>query len=150
MNVNKISSFINHSKRTQKVLSLASKNPAVFDLGVSFACASIIRPLTIIPMPMKSKEDKKYSIASSISSGLTEILTAPLIFMPMQKIWNKTGKLLLKQKNTVFTNCEKNVKQWKSVNNRLFKMALLPFISLFRFAIVSPVVKALYGQKGGK
>lgn len=150
MSVQRIAGFINKSPRTQRVLKLASKNPAVFDLGVSFACASIIRPITILPMPMKHKNDKRYSIASSIASGITEICTAPLIFIPMQKVWNKAGDMLFKTKNSIFSNNMRNVKQWKSVNNRLFKMCLLPVISLFRFATVTPVVKTLYGKKGGK
>lgn len=142
----KIANFINNSPKTQKVLSYANKNSSVFDLGVSAVCASVIRPVTILPMPMKSKEDKKYSIASSISSGITELLTAPLIFMPMNKVWNKSGDKLIKSQKTIYENNSKLVKQWKSVNNRCFKMALLPFISLFRFAIITPVVKTLYKE----
>ena len=147
MNVQRIAHFINNSNRTQKILAMANKNSSTFDLSASFICAGLLRPITILPMPMKSKEDKKYSIASSISSGLTELATVPLIFMPAQKIWNSSGGVLIKSKDTIFHNNTKLVKQWKSVNNRCFKMALLPFISLFRFAIVTPVVKALYGKK---
>ena len=150
MNIQKIANFINNSPRTQKVFKLASKNPAVFDLGVSFVCASVIRPVTILPMPLHSAKDKRYSIASSISSGVTELLTAPFIFMPMQKIWDKTGDLLFQSKHTIFEKNTQSVKRWKSVNNRLFKMVLLPFISLFRFAIVTPTVKILYKKDGLK
>ena len=42
------------------------------------------------------------------------------------------------------------VKGYKSVTNRCFKMAVLPVVSLFRFATISPVVKALYGKKEGE
>ena len=44
----------------------------------------------------------------------------------------------------LFINNAKNVKQYKSVTNRCFKMAVLPIVSLFRFATITPVVKTLY------
>lgn len=148
--VNKIAGFINNSKTAQKCLSAVSKNPAVFSTVASCVIAGVIRPVTIAPLPMKDKQDKKYSIASSIAAGLTELVTAPLIFMPFQKCLNKSGDVLLKSGGDLFKNNVKNVKQYKSVTNRCFKMAVLPVISLFRFATISPVVKALYGKKEGE
>lgn len=150
MNVNKISSFINNSKTAQKVLKSVSKNPAVFSTVAACATAGIIRPLSILPIPMKDKQDKKYSIASSISAGITELLTAPLLFIPFNKVLGKSGELLKKTSGTIFSGNEAMVKGYKSVTNRLFKMAVLPAVSMFRFATVSPVVKALYGKKDKK
>lgn len=150
MRINKVANFINNSKTTQKCLSAVSKNPAVFSTVASCAIAGIIRPVTILPIPMKDKQDKKYGIASSIAAGITELLTAPLIFMPFQKALDKSGETLLKEGPELFKDSVKNVKQYKSVTNRCFKMAILPIVSLFRFATISPVVKALYGKKEGK
>jgi hypothetical protein len=147
MRVDKISNFINNSKGAQKCLKSVSKNPAVFSTVAACVTAGLVRPLTIAPIPMKNKEDKKYSIASSVAAGLTELVTAPLIFMPFQKALNKSGEKLLKNGGELFANNAKNVKQYKSVTNRVFKMAVLPVVSLFRFATITPVVKALYGKK---
>lgn len=145
--INRIANFINNSVRTQKCLEKVSKNPAVFSTVISCGIAGIIRPVTIAPMPMKDKQDKKYAIASSMGAGLTELVTAPLIYMPFQKALNKSGDTLIKTGGKLFENNVKNVKQYKSVTNRCFKMAILPIVSLFRFATVSPIVKTLYGKK---
>jgi hypothetical protein len=67
--------------------------------------------------------------------------------MPFQKALDKSGDTLIKTGGKLFENNVKNVKQYKSVTNRCFKMAILPIVSLFRFATVSPIVKALYGKK---
>lgn len=147
MKINKVANFINNSPVTQKCLSKVSKNPAVFSTVASCVIAGVIRPITLIPIPMKDAQDKKYSIASSIAAGITELITAPLIFMPFQKQLDKSGEYLLKEGGELFKDNVKNVKQYKSVTNRIFKMGVLPIISLFRFATISPVVKALYGKK---
>lgn len=150
MKINPIANFINNSQNTQKCLRGVSKNPAVFSTVSSCFIAGVLRPVTILPMPMKDKQDKKYSIASSIAAGLTELLTAPLIYMPFQKCLNKSGEKLMKDGGDLFVNNAKNVKQYKSVTNRVFKMSILPVVSLFRFATISPVVKTLYGKKEGR
>lgn len=147
MNVGKIAGHINTHPRVQKTLSQVSKNPAVFSTVASCVIAGVLRPVAILPLPMKNKQDKKYSIASSIAAGITELITAPLIFIPFNKVLDKSGVLLKKTKGTMFSNSEQMVKSYKSVTNRVFKMAVLPVISLFRFATISPVVKALYGKK---
>ena len=150
VHVNRIANFINNSPRTQRMLSSVSKNPAAFSTVASCIIAGVIRPIAIVPLPMKDKQDKKYSIASSIAAGITELLTAPLIFIPFNKVLEKSGDLLKNSKGSIFSNNEMMVKGYKSVTNRCFKMAVLPFISLFRFATISPVVKALYGKKENK
>lgn len=138
-----IAKFINNSKNTQKILEGASKNPSLMGVGSSCLIAGVIRPVSILPMDIE-KQDKKYSIASSISAGITELLTAPFIFIPFQKMLDKSGESLLKNGGDLFINNAKNVKQYKSVTNRCFKMAVLPIVSLFRFATITPVVKTLY------
>lgn len=147
MRVDKIANYINNSKTTQKILTNVSKNPAVFSTVSACIIAGVIRPAAIVPLPMKDKQDKKYSIASSIAAGITELITAPLIFIPFNKVLEKSGNLLKKTSGTIFSNNEQMVKGYKSVTNRCFKMAILPIVSLFRFATISPVVKALYGKK---
>lgn len=153
MRINPVAKFINNNKVAQKAISGVSKNPAVFSTVASCFIAGVMRPVTLLPVPMKDKQDKKYSIASSIAAGLTELITAPLIFMPFQKCLDKSGDKLMKIGGDLFINNAKNVKQYKSVTNRVFKMGVLPVVSLFRFATITPVVKALYGKdknKGGK
>lgn len=147
MRVDKISNYVNNSVKAQKVLTNVSKNPAVFSTVSACIIAGVIRPAAIIPLPMKDKQDKKYSIASSVAAGITELVTAPLIFIPFNKVLEKSGNLLKKSSNSIFTNNEQMIKGYKSVTNRCFKMIVLPIVSLFRFATISPVVKALYGKK---
>ena len=147
MNGGNIAGYINTHPRVQKTLSQVSKNPAVFSTVASCVIAGVLRPAAILPLPMKNKQDKKYSIASSIAAGITELITAPLIFIPFNKVLDKSGVLLKKTEGTMFSNSEQMVKSYKSVTNRVFKMVVLPVISLFRFATISPVVKALYGKK---
>lgn len=150
MKINSVANFINNSKATQKCLASINKNPAVFSTVASCFIAGVMRPGTIAVLPMKDKQDKKYGVASSIAAGITELITAPFIFMPFQRCLNKSGDKLLKNGGDLFVNNVKNVKQYKSVTNRLFKMAVVPVVSLFRFATISPVVKALYGKKDGQ
>lgn len=150
MKINPIANYINKSKSTQKCLAAINKNPAVFSTVASCFIAGVMRPVTITALPMKDKQDKKYGVASSIAAGITELITAPLIFMPFQKSLNRAGDKLLKNGGDLFINNAKNVKQYKSVTNRLFKMLVVPVVSLFRFSTISPVVKVLYGNKDGQ
>ena len=147
MKINKIANFINNSQAAQKVLTKISKNPAVFSTTAACITAGIARPLTIAALPMKDKQDKKYSIASSISAGLTELITAPLLFIPFNKALSKSGDTLIKTTSTIFSNNPKMVNSFKSVSNRLFKTAVLPLVSLFRFSVVPPVVKMISGRE---
>jgi hypothetical protein len=146
LKINKISSYINRTPYAQKLLKGISNSPAEFSALSAFGVATFIRPLGISAIPMRNKEDKKYSIASSIAAGITEIIMAPLVFTPMKKLFIKIGKVLSKNKKSVYED-EKICYMFSSINNRIFKMLLVPFVAIGRFALISPVVKALFKKR---
>lgn len=156
MNIDKIANFINNSKLAQKTLRAVSDNPAMASAGVSFVAASMIRPAMQYVMPIKHEEDKKYTIASSISAGVTELATAALIFMPANKLIKETSKALYStKKETIYKENPLLLRQFKSLTSRFLKVGLLPLTSWLRFATVGPTVALIYGKKkkvskGGK
>lgn len=151
MRVDKIADFINKSKVTQKVLRSVSDNPALASAGVSFVAAAMIRPALQGVLPIKNDGDKKYTIASSVSAGVTELVAAAAIFIPANKIIQKTSKALYSSsKDTVYKGNNILLRQFKSLSSRILKMGLLPLTSWLRFATVGPTVALLYGSKHRK
>lgn len=149
MNVDKIARFINNSKTTQKVLRAVSDNPALASAGISFAVASLIRPATQSILPIKDEKDKKYTIASSVATGVTELAFATAIFIPANKLIQKTSKQLYSTaKDTVYKENPMLLRQVKSLSSRFLKLGLLPATSWLRFAAVAPFVKFLFKDKG--
>jgi hypothetical protein len=142
--IQKISNFINKNNKAQALLRKVSKNPAFFSVVSSFAISTTIRPISIMGMPMKDKDNKKYSIASSVAAGLTELIAAFMLFVPLNKHIEKTSKVLWGSPNTIFYDNNMLMRKYKSVNNRVVKILLMPIISLFRFALVAPLVKTIF------
>ena len=148
VNIDKIAAWINNSKSVQKVLRAVSDNPALASAGVAFVAASILRPAAQGVLPIKNKEDKKYTIASSVATGVTELLFAGALFIPLNKgIQNMSKKLYSSTKNTIYKENPLLLRQFKSLNSRFMKLASLPFTSWLRFAAVAPFVKLLFGKK---
>lgn len=147
MQVNKITTsianYINNSAKAQKTLRWASENANIVGIGTSVALACVARPLTLLGVPMENKQDKRYSIASSMASGLTELLTAPLLFGPFKNAVNNSAKNI---SGDLFIKTAKDASNYKSLVNRTFKICAMPFVSLFRFATVTPLVKAVFGR----
>lgn len=159
MNVDKIAGFINRNKTVQKVLRATSDNPALVSSGIAFVAASIMRPGLQSMLPMKDKEDKKYTIASSVATGVTELGLAAAIFIPSKKVIDKTSKALYSStKETIYQKNPELLRQYKSLSNRFLKLGLLPLTSWARFAAIAPMVKFLFkkdkeadkAEKGGK
>ena len=147
MNVDRIASFINKSKVTQKVLRAVSDNPALASAGISFAVASVIRPSAQSILPIKNEKDKKYTIASSVATGVTELAFATAIFLPANKAIQKTSKQLYSTaKDTIYKENPLLLRQVKSLSSRFLKLGLLPVTSWLRFAAVAPFVKLLFGK----
>jgi len=147
VNVDKIARFINNSKVTQKVLRAVSDNPALASAGISFAVASIIRPSAQSVLPIKNEKDKKYTIASSVATGVTELAFATAIFLPANKAIQKTSKQLYSTaKDTIYKENPLLLRQVKSLSSRFLKLGLLPVTSWLRFAAVAPFVKLLFGK----
>jgi hypothetical protein len=157
VNVDKVAHFINNSKLTQKTLRAVSDNPALASAGISFVVASLIRPSAQSVLPIKNDKDKKYTIASSVATGVTELAFATAIFIPANKAIQKTSKALYSTaKETIYKENPLLLRQVKSLSSRFLKIGLLPATSWLRFAAVAPFVKLLFGknkkpkEKGGK
>ena len=147
MRVNKIADFINKSKVTQKILRGVSDNPALASAGIAFVAASIFRPSMQYALPIKDKKDKAYTVASSVATGVTELALSAAIFIPANKLIQKTSKQLYSTtKNTIFKENPEILRSYKSLSNRFLKLGLLPLTSWARFAAIAPFVKFLFGK----
>ena len=147
MNVDRIASFINNSKTTQRVLRAVSDNPALASAGIAFVAASIFRPSMQYALPIKDKKDKAYTVASSVATGVTELALSAAIFIPANKLIQKTSKQLYSTtKNTIFKENPEILRSYKSLSNRFLKLGLLPLTSWARFAAIAPFVKFLFGK----
>lgn len=149
MNIDKVASFINRSKTTQKVLRAVSDNPAMASAGVAFVAASILRPAAQSALPIKNKEDKKYTIASSVATGVTELGLSALLFIPANKAIQNTSKALFStaKDSTIYKQNPLLLRQFKSLTSRFFKISTMPLTAWIRFAAIAPFVKLLFGKK---
>ena len=147
MRVDKIADFINKSKVTQKILRGVSDNPALASAGIAFVAASIFRPSMQYALPIKDKKDKAYTVASSVATGVTELALSAAIFIPANKLIQKTSKQLYSTtKNTIFKENPEILRSYKRLSNRFLKLGLLPLTSWARFAAIAPFVKFLFGK----
>ena len=147
MRVDKIADFINKSKVTQKILRGVSDNPALASAGIAFVAASIFSPSMQYVLPIKDKKDKAYTVASSVATGVTELALSAAIFIPANKLIQKTSKQLYSTtKNTIFKENPEILRSYKSLSNRFLKLGLLPLTSWARFAAIAPFVKFLFGK----
>lgn len=147
MSIDKISQgiagCINNHKGVQKVLHRIGKNPAMFSAVASFGLASVIRPAILDKMPFKNDKDKKCSKASAISSGVSDIITTALIFIPLNKGIEKAGHYLLNSKNAFYAGNKEAIAQFNSITNRGFKLLFLVPIALARMAMIKPLMKKM-------
>ena len=147
MRVDKIADFISKSKVTQKILRGVSDNPALASAGIAFVAASIFKPSMQYALPIKDKKDKAYTVASSVATGVTELALSAAIFIPANKLIQKTSKQLYSTtKNTIFKENPEILRSYKSLSNRFLKLGLLPLTSWARFAAIAPFVKFLFGK----
>ena len=147
MSIDKISQgiagCINNHRGVQKVLYGIGKNPAIFSAVASFGLASVIRPLILDKMPFKNDKDKKCSKASAISSGISDLVTTALIFIPLNKGIEKAGESLLKGKYNFYADNKEAISQFNSITNRSFKLLFLIPIALARMAMIKPLMEKM-------
>ena len=150
----RVANFINDSKGAQKVLKGINKNPAVFSAITSFGLASILRPAAIGLLPFKNDKDKKCSQASALSAGIIELASTVAVFIPLNKLIEKTSKSLYSSTGTFYSGNNVALRQFKSVTNRGFKIALLIPLAMARFSLVRPLMDHIFKneevQKEGK
>lgn len=148
VNIDKIANFINNSKTTQKVLRAVSDNPALASAGVAFVASSMLRSTAQAALPIKNKEDKRYTIASSIATGITELALSAAIFIPANKFIQNTSKALYSStKNTIYKENPTLLRSFKSLSNRFLKIGVMPATAWLRFAAIAPLVKLMFGKK---
>lgn len=102
-------------------LEAISNHPASFIAGTTLLMSSVVRPIAISLTPKTDKENKKYAIADSISSGLIKFGITEMIAYPVEnaiktinknpekylnnkaiKAFKDKGKSLVKSKNYKF------------------------------------------------
>lgn len=140
----KIVNFIEKSKRTQKILVFFDKNPSLANSACIFTLATVLRPSTILLTSSKSedkKQDAIYSSAKSIASGCVDLLTALLVFIPLNKYIDKsTRKLFNNPKISTYFHNKEACSAWKSIANRGTKILMLPGIAYLNFKYVKVLV----------
>ena len=146
----RMAGWINRSDFAQRTLKGINKNPAVFSAITSFTLASILRPTAIGLLPFKNDKDKRCSQASAVSAGLTELAATVAIFVPLNKVIESVSKSLYKSKGTFYEGNNLALRQFKSVTNRGFKLLALIPLSMMRFALVKPLMKKIFSDKGKK
>lgn len=154
MSIDKISKgiagCINNHRGVQKVLEKVGDNPAVFSSVASFGLASILRPATLDVLPFKNDGDRKCSKASAITSGLVDLVTTILVFIPLSKGIDKASKLLNNSKGTIYFNNKNVLEQFKSITNRSFKLLLLVPINMIRMSLIKPLMDKMGDKKGNE
>ncbi len=97
MKVTEINSNINfkgglNNKLLLKGLETVANHPASFIAGTTLIMSSVIRPIAIANTPKTDKENKKYAIADSISSGLIKFGITELVALPVENAINHINK----------------------------------------------------------
>jgi len=132
----KTAKYINNSPKVQKILHFADANPTLFNSSVVFMLATILRPSAILMMPNKSKDGKKdnlYSSARSIATGFVDLTFASIVFIPINKIIDKSTRVLFEDKNSIYFQEKEMCSAWKSIANRGLKILLLPIMAYLNF-----------------
>ena len=105
------------SEKLGKLLDLSANNPVVVTSLYSLFLCTLLRPATIMALPGKNVDDKKYASAHSIASGVMGFLTTAAILTPIAGMVKKTfrhpGKFL---KSDMVKKLYPNVKTVESKN----------------------------------
>ena len=146
----KVANFIEKSPKTQDLLQKVSKNPALFNAGYTTVLATTLKPVSILYLAVNSddgKEDAKYGAAKSISTGILDFLVALIIFIPLNKRLNKVSDKLFNKANTIYFKNKEMCDNYKSVANRILKIATLPIFAVLKFGAIEPTIKLIFNKK---
>lgn len=102
-----------NSRYLKKGLEFASDNGVLFSAFTCVVLSSIFRPVAVLLTPKAKKEDKQYTCARSITSGLlnfglTLAITTPIV-KAVDNIVNNTGKYLNKKTIDALKGSEKTL-----------------------------------------
>ncbi len=143
------SNFIIKNKSAQNILKFANNNTSLFSGLFSFCLATTIRPLTILIMPSKNKEDNKYAIAKSISTGVVDALGSMIFFIPINRILKHNQNILNKDTNTVYIN-NKITEGLINISNRSARLITAPIQASILYNMLPEVLKKVFPNKGIK
>lgn len=80
------------SKFLKDFFTMATQNQVVFNAAFSLILTCILRPATIVALPGKNKDDKKYAAAHSVASGVIGYVLSCIIFNPIGAATKKIAK----------------------------------------------------------
>lgn len=144
----RVAKFIS-SKPMQKIIRYADKNPAIFQSATVFGMCSVLRPATILVTPAKNenmKSDRLYSSAKSVASGITDLAFSTMLFMPANKLINKTTDKLFADKTSPLFSDIKAMKMYKNLLNRGLKFLTIPIIAYLNFRFVKDIADLMSGK----
>lgn len=143
----KVANFIEKSPKTQNLLQKIAKNPALFNAGYTAILATTIKPASILMLAINTdngKKDAKYGAAKSISTGILDFLLALIIFIPLNKRLNKVSEKLFNISDTIYFKNKEMCENYKSVANRVIKIATLPLFAILKFSAIEPTVNFIF------
>ncbi len=143
-----------NNKLLLKSLETVSNHPASFVAGTTLLMSTIVRPLSIALTPKTDKENKKYAISDSVSSGVIKFAISELVALPVEKAINNInknpekilnpntvknlkehGKTLIESKNYKFT--EQLIKNSSNlitaIPKSMIAVALIPCVNALLF-----------------
>ena len=114
-----------------------------------FLLASLLRPTVILGIPTKNKADNKYSAVRSCISGVLDLATSLLIFLPLNKILQKSNKYLKELPNSVYKN-KAALDSFNNLTTRCVKFAVLPIVSYLNFKYLKPIADKIGNKNANK
>lgn len=157
MKVNLLRTNLYKSKLLKRGLEFAADNGALFGAGVSLACATVVRPLTIYATPKTDKENRKLACAKSLASSAVGFGLMCGVSLPLSnsiKKIDKTPNKYLKQ--STIRNLKDNGKSLVNskgyqFSTQLFKLGIGAVTAIpkaiITCALIPPIMKLTFGNK---
>lgn len=142
----KIAHGIGKSKTLQKVFKMTDSNPSLVSGGIAFVVGTTLKPMTNMALP-GDKQDKIFAVGRSISTAIADILLAFAVFYPLNHGIDRAGRKLFNSKGTIYHNNPEMCTKFKSLFNRGFKIAFVPFFAWLKFSLINPIVKKIRKNK---
>ena len=143
----KISNTIIKNENIQNILKNCSYNAPIYNSIFIFLLAVTLRPFSIM-CTHGNKEDRKYSAARSIASGVADLIFTSAIFIPLGKLLEKTKDILLTDKvKSIFTNNRNTVSTYENLITKSTKLLLSPLQVLLMFWLMPKAVNLIFKNK---
>lgn len=109
---NKVSDKTINSKWLRKLADMAVNNNVLCEALLVLGVTSTLRPATIMVTPGAPKEDRIYSAARSVASGIANLVVITVFTMPLAWQMKKAGKVVSK--------CMESLSKSKNLGNLKF------------------------------